>query len=117
MHGSYSADCPPIEVFTILARELLALYFLLAHFGPLLAGLTLNLGTDSNDLLSCLGTGFTRDVSCVPILRAVLAMCKGHDILVLTSHYYREDNTVCDDISKATTMAEFRAALTPLLAY
>jgi hypothetical protein len=117
LHGRYSKDCPPIEVFTILARELLSLYFLLTDFGWLLEGLTLGKGTDSNDLLSCLGTGFTRDASCRPILHAVLAKCKEHGILVLTSHFYREDNTVCDDISKADTIDELLTALAPLCGY
>ena len=117
LHGRYGPGCPPVEVFTILARELLSLYFLLADFGWLLEGLTLKKGTDSNDLLSCLGTGFTRDASCKPILQAVLAKCKEHGILVLTSHYFREDNTVCDDISKADTIGELLAALAPLLGY
>jgi hypothetical protein len=117
LHGRYDASCPPIETFTILSRELLSLFFLVTDFGWLLEGLTLNKGTDSNDLLSCLGTGFTRDASCKPILQAILAKCKEHGILVLTSHYYREDNTVSNDISKARTLAELLAALGPLLSY
>jgi hypothetical protein len=117
LHGRFSDDCPPIEEFTILARELLVLYFLLAQFGPLLAGLTLRFGSDNDGLRSCLGTGFTHDASCAPILRAILFMCRKHSILVLTSHYYREDNTVCDDISKATSPAGLAAAIRPLVGY
>lgn len=117
LQARYSPDCPPIETFTILVRELLALYVLLAQFGPLLAGFTLHFGSDSDDLRSCLGTGFTKDASCKPVLRAVLAMCRKHSILVLVSHYYREDNTVSDDLSKVTSLADLAAAMAPLKAY
>ena len=117
LHGRFAIDCPDIGVFTILARELLSLYFVLAQFGPLLAGLTLRFGTDNDGLRSCIGTGFTADASCAPILRAILAMSAKHEIIILTSHYYREDNTVSDDISKSITFEAFLASLRPLKGY
>ena len=117
IHGAYTRNCPPIEEFNITARELLFYYYLLKMFGHLMAGLTLRVGTDSFNLLSVVGKGSAHDASIKRVLRAVLELADRHKVFLLMDHYFREANTVADDITKSESLEDLADAIRQLSSY
>lgn len=111
----WDADTPDREQYNSNPRELTEPLLWLGAFAEIFRGLTIHWGTDSEPSRYAVLSGTIRDGYARPITTALLQLASDYDCFINVAHFLRDDNAVCDSISKATSVAEVAAALRPLL--
>ena len=106
----WDSSTPDRESYNSNPRELTEPLLFLAWAAPYLRGLTLAWGSDSEASRYAVLTGVIRDAHALPINTELLRLAGEFKIFLDVAHFLRERNTVCDDISKAGSVADVAKA-------
>lgn len=88
---------------SIQAKEIFPFVVFLRRFGHMLRGLTILYATDNGANANALRTGSLRDAEARPLLFEALEAAEVHGFRIHTQWNPRENNDLCDRLSKAPT--------------